>query len=228
MTHFALLVTIRKVDKFFSLFGKIILGLVIIGLLAGGGYYLGKKYAVVPNTSSQPTATTIPTVTTRNNTPSTPTTSQQQDVHVAITAGGISPFAKYILSGFKDWTVTKENTDASDKLTLTKGEYQLVIDQSPSGGYRCTYPGDPSVDMSSPFISYVTIPSFTDDNFFRRGKPQQSPDPSKQEYIVCQKNSATTYGAPTIFGHITYSVPLNADNQTVVMMDAMVGSLQKQ
>src|SRR5260221_11974530 len=132
-------------DKFFSLLGKFVLIAVVVGLLAGGGYYFGKKYTLPLPGSVQPTAMVSESSTNaaqQGQNPSPTLNQTQNDPHVAITAGGISPTDKYIMSGFKDWTVSKTHDSLSDKLTFTKGEYQLTIYQAAIDGGECIFPGE--------------------------------------------------------------------------------------
>lgn len=216
-------------DKFFSAFGKLVVILLVIGVLLGGGYYLGKKYGMVPS-SSQPNTqvTTVPTNTIAATGSVSPTVSQQQaDPHVAIYGGGINPFNKYLMSGFKSWTKTVDHTNAMDKLTLTSGDYQLVILQAALGGGGCTFPGDQPQAMSVPLSNPVVQIPLLDGTFLKRGQADSGTNPGKATYTVCQQSQGG-YSTLTSFGVITYTVPLNPDQQTVAMMDAMVGSLQKQ
>jgi hypothetical protein len=43
------------VDKYFSIFGKLVIAVLVIGVLIAGGFYLGKRF------SSQPAPTPVPT-----------------------------------------------------------------------------------------------------------------------------------------------------------------------
>src|SRR5579872_5518663 len=164
-------------DKFFSLFGKFVLVVVVIGLVAVGGYYLGKKYTVPGMNTPQPTATaTTSSVTTTLS----PTLAQQQaDPHVAIYGGGISPFSKYLLSGFKSWIKTVEHTNAMDKLTLTNGDYQLVILQAALGGGGCTFPGEQPQAMSVPLSNPVVQIPLLDGTNLKRGQADPGTNPGK-------------------------------------------------
>jgi len=215
-------------DKFFSLFGKLVLILVVIGVVLLGGYYLGKKY-----TFFQANNTTVSSISPTNSalqvtSAASPTINQTQaDPHVAIYGGGISPFNKYLMSGFKTWTKTVDHSSSLDKMTLTFGSYQLTILQAALGGSGCTFPGQSGSEMSVILSAPVANIVMFDGSTYKRGQADTGTNPGKATYTVCQ-GSGNQYSTITSFGVINYVVPLNPDTQTVAMMDAMVSSLQKQ
>lgn len=214
-------------DKFFSIFGKTVGILLIAAGLIGGGIYLGQKYFVQkPGSTTGQTAVSASPAVQAN---ATPTLAQAQaDPHVAINGGGISPFNKYLMSGFKSWTKTVDHSSTMDKLTLTFGDYQLTILQAALGGGSCTFPGEQpqamGVVLSNPVADIVMF----DGSTYKRGQADAHIYTGRATYTVCQKGPGGTYGTITSFGVINYVVPLNPDKETVAMMDAMIGSLQKQ
>jgi hypothetical protein len=139
-------------------------------------------------------------------------------------SSGLS-FTKYTISIPSDWVDkhTYENQGTPiDTLTLTKGNYQIKIYQAATGGAQCIYPSDPTPEgPSSSFIGFVEFTS-TDSIVFRRGWLEVSP----KNYSVCQK-SQYGFGAPTSFGHISYTTPNSPDANTLSEMDKIITSLKK-
>src|SRR5258706_2005906 len=224
-------------DRFWSLFGKLVFFVIIIGGLVGAGVVIGSKYFANQDKTQNITPTAIPSkvvsvTPSQTATSSAGTTSMHTDksLKTQISAGGAKPFVLYTILVVSGWNVGKEHDDSipTDKLTLTKGDYSLVISQGPSGGARCVYPGDPQGDFSSPFVAFTPVPTTQDANFFRRSKVQDLTKDGKQGYTICQKNTDGTYGDPTLYGHINYLVPGVSDSSTLTEMDSMIGSLQKQ
>lgn len=215
-----------QMDKFFSLLGKLLVVVGIVGILVGGGYYLGARFtkpSVAP--PSSPTASAVlPTSATTS--PAASPSSSQATGRFTVTAGGIKPFSAYMLSGVAGWTQTKTQDATMSKLVLSKGDYSVTILQGAFGGGGCTFPGDQPQAMSVQLTSSVMIPLLTG-NPLRRGQTQ-SPNASQANFTVCQKTADGSYGTITDFGAINYVTPLNPVSETLAEMDAMIGSLQKQ
>ena len=224
-------------DRFWSLFGKLVFFVIIIGGLVGIGVLIGSKYLAKNQNTQAISPTAVPSqaisttpAQTASSSAGTTSTRMDKSLKTQISAGGAKPFVLYTILVVPGWNVGKEHDDSipTDKLTLTKGDYSLVISQGPSGGARCVYPGDPQGDFSSPFVAFTPVPTTTDANFFRRSKVQDLTKDGKQGYTICQKNTDGTYGDPTLYGHINYLVPGVSDSSTLTEMDSMLGSLQKQ
>ncbi len=217
-------------NSFFSLFGKLAFGALIIGLLVGGGYYLGKgKFtfpALVPSTavtttvieSSTPTGMTTP-IALPSSTAQTKTT---------ITAGvtsGLS-FSMYTIDVPTSWVVTREQQTTPtpmDTLTLTKGDYKINIFQGAMGGAMCFYSGEPTPTGEVPtstFGPYVTIHDGNGKEY-RRAKPITSTG-----YTLCQ-NTQYGWNQPTAYGSISYSTPASPNEVTIQEMDAIIATLKK-
>jgi hypothetical protein len=212
-------------DKFFTVFGKIILLLLIVS----GAGYLAYRYTTPPApTTNQAVLTgTITTAPSETITPS-PVQSSQTVTAGLNFAGGIS-FPAYTITIPADWTVTHTNNPGespSDYLTVSKGSYQFKIMQGATGGAMCLYPGEP--DQEGPSSRYTSFVEFTgtNTNIFRRGT---SPAPSgyASGYTVCMKNgNDASYGQPTGFGHISYGAPASPDPSILTQMDTMIASLK--
>lgn len=222
-------------DKFFSLLGKLFVAIGIIGILVGGGYYLGIKFGkisniVMPTPTKAMSMMISPTLTAASGslTPSiiSPTAMQKNPTgRFAVNAGGIKPFSAYILSGVSGWIPVKTEDSSSSKIVLTKGNYSITILQGAFGGGQCVFPGDQPQPMSIVLSSSTDIPLLSG-NPLRRGQAQ-SANSSQASFTICQKTNGS-YGTFTDFGAINYTTPLNPDGSILAEMDAMVGSLQKQ
>lgn len=223
-------------EKFFTFFGKAVLVLLVVGGLAGAGYYLGKSGKLsLGNAMPVPEAvtTTDPNQESITNT-LTPTASATATPKATktVTAGlgaesGLS-FTKYSMQIPEGWvtnhTYTNEGTPV-DTLTITNGAYQIKIFQAATGGAMCLYPGD--ADFEGPSSRYDTFVNLTtkDGIVLRRGGTVAASG-TKRGFTVCQKGTES-YGQPTGFGHTSYSTPLTPDEAILKEMDGMISSLKK-
>lgn len=223
-------------DKFFSYFGKFALVVVIIGGIAGAGYYVGRNGTIaLPNGPAPEAASTV------NPQPEAPTPTtdiglmpekKPENIRSTIIAGlgpdsGLS-FTKYQISAPNGWTPNHTTLNEGtwvDTLTMAKGTYELKIFQAATGGALCLYPGDP--DFEGPSSRYDLFVSLTtkDGIMMRRGTTN-AVNGNKRGFTVCQK-STDSYGQPTVFGHMSYTTPIVVDEATLAEMDEMVKSLQK-
>jgi hypothetical protein len=222
-------------EKFFSFFGKAVLVILVVGTLAGGGYYVGKsgKFSIGLTTPApEAVSTTNPeTTTTLAMSPSTSTTPTAM-AKTMITAGlgkesGLS-FTKYTIEVPEGWTPAHTTTNDGtyvDTLTIVKGAYQVKIFQAATGGAMCLYPGD--ADFEGPSSKYETFVDITtkDGIILRRGGSIAANGPSRG-YTLCQKGSES-YGQPTGFGHTGYTTPITPDANVLLEMDGMIKSLKK-
>lgn len=199
---------------------SIIILIVIVGV---GAFYLGQR-ALNNNISPAPVPTTSQTNTNNQVTPIlTPTPTQSQVQTKTITAGGVLSFPTYTLKTPIDWNSQREQGQDSDKLTLTKNSYKIVISEAAFGGGGCIYPGGTPSEMAQTFSSFVEI--INPNGFvFRRGATG-----SAGSWTVCQKNTVDgSFGAPTIFGHTSITTPANADASVMAEIDGILASLKKQ
>lgn len=205
-------------DKFFAVFGKLILVVLAVGAVAGGAYFYGQKKNVSNPTSTSPaspsattSATPVPTKTVEGGVPK---------------SAGLS-FDLYSLEVPVDWNVGRETSQAYEKLTISKGANQITIMQGATGGAMCLYPGDP--DFEGPSSHYTTFAELKtkDGTLLRRSGTDEAAYQGKFGFTACQKNSEGDFGQPTSYGHIGYSVPAVFDKEVLLEMDAMISSLKK-
>jgi hypothetical protein len=228
----------QDMDKFFSIFGKAVLVLIVVAALGGGGYYLGKSGKINLGTSQESGAVTTtnpnPEPTNTVETAVTPTSTPSSTIKTKTVTAGLSAdsglsFTKYTIQIPEGWVEnhTYENTGtAVDTLTITKGNYQIKIFQAATGGALCLYPGDaPFEGPSSTYDTFVQLTT-ADGITLRRGTTTET-NGTKRGYTLCQKSTENSYGQPTGFGHTSFSTPVTPDEMTLKEMDTMITSLKK-
>ena len=198
---------------------KYILGvlsvLILVVVIAGAAFYFGQRST---NQSKEMTTTPTPTAfVTQEVLEETPVTENK----VTVEAGGVLVFNAYTLQIPDDWAQGREKDQDLDRLTISNGSYNIKIFQAATGGAPCLYPGDADVEgPSSRFISFVEF-NGASNNQFRRGTtgPQNS-------MTVCEMQSGN-WGQPTSFGHISYQMPANPDENMIKIMDTIISSIKK-
>lgn len=216
-------------SKFFEIFGKVVLVLVLLGGVAGGAYYYGSTQSATLKTEDKlvlkndANGGTSPT----ESNSTMPTTAPV--AKVLVDAGSVE-HAKYTASVPEDWTVTKDpsNSNDMDKLTLTKDGYTIVIYQANMGGSMYSF-SDAKVD--GPFAQQYsgTYSDFTgvSGEKFRRIDSSSQNKPGEKNYGVLVFGS-DAYQTPTVFGGISYTTPLNPSADMLDEMDSIISSLKKQ
>jgi len=217
---------VKKGGGFFAFLGKVFIFLIIIGLLVGGGYYLGttNKLGLKPNPTPTPgvSLTGSPT-----QTPPSPTAASLNTKTVkAGLSGDATSFKTYTIEVPGGWTDARETTVAAgiDKLTLTKNGYSVTIYQAPMGGGGCIYKGDPPNEMAQLYTDFAEINGKSGQ--YRRSWTQ-GPGQSTT-YAICQKAPDNSYGSITAFGAISIVTPNPADPKMLSEVDGMIASLINQ
>lgn len=209
-------------EKFFSIFGKVVLAAIVAGALAGGGVYFGtkvnKQNITQPQPQDQNTAQTPQTV---SNNPASPAEPRANTVSVA----GRAPFSSFVITVPQGWAQSQTQIADRTKVTVSNGDYQLVVSQAAGGAASCVYPGESGGDFSSPFNQFVAISG--PGGQYRRATQQGSSTSGQQTYMVCQKKDSG-FSMPSEFGYITYLTPENPSTSTLSALDAMVASIKKQ
>ncbi len=210
-------------DKFFSVFGKVALVLIILGVIAGGAFYLGKNLA--NQSPKEQTPSTIVTPSTQPVTPTERPTGTTLLSPTAVTkksiAAGVLPFTLYLLTFPQGWLSNEQKVEATgtDKLTLTKNGYVLTISQGAGGGGSCLYGSEPPQEMAQHFDNFVGITGV--DKQYRRGTSDN------KTFTICEKKDAG-FGFPTSYGYITYTTPTPNEDTILIEMDLIVASILKQ
>lgn len=218
-------------DKFFSIFGKFVLVMALLGGIAYGAYSLGRTTA--PTAPGAASTAITPTIEPTMDPGLTPEKLPAELKSTVITAGvgaesGLS-FAKYQITVPSGWTPNHVTTNEGtwvDTLTLTKGTSTLKIFQAATGGAMCLYTGDTDFEgPSSRYDSYVDIKT-ADGITLRRGTTNTNNGVTKG-YAMCQKGTES-FGQPTGYGHMSLITSLTPDPALLAEVDAMIASLKKQ
>ncbi len=196
-------------------------------VVAAAAVYLGMQ-------KKSETASTIPPTTT----PPTPTATTETPVDVtpaskvavlSYTSTKLkdNSASAYTISYPGDWTKDTKRDAITDTLTLTKGEYSIKIYQAPMGGSGCTFKGDAPSEMSQDYSNKEFVEIKAGDTTFRRVMIT-SGNPPIPTYTFCASNPSTkgSFGAPTSFGAITYTVPAAPDEVILSQMDSVIASLK--
>lgn len=207
-------------EKFFSIFGKIILVLLVVGAMTYGGYYFGIKTKEIKKPQAETTTneilpTTIPT--------STETTKPLITINGGVPKSAGLSYDQYSLQTSNEWVLKKENQTVSDeKLYLTKDGYKISIFQGATGGALCLYSGDPDFEGPNSRFTYFKELTTKDGKTLRR-----SGDLNGLGFTICQKSTDGSFGQPTNYGHISIKLPTTWNQETLDEIDIIISSLKK-
>lgn len=137
-------------------------------------------------------------------------------------------FPSYSISYPETWTRDVENDGVTDSIVLVKGEYSIKIFQAPAEGGLCVFE-DP-FPTGNPFIQdfrgkkYVEVANSVGE-MRRIARPSQN---SFTNHTFCMKTitSNGSFGMPTTYGFITYSVPDKEDKNMLAEMDQIIQTLK--
>jgi hypothetical protein len=216
-------------EKFFSVFGKLVLILLVLGGAAGAAFYFGRQSAppAQPASTEAPAQTATPAMTGEEAVPSTNT-----DLGTTVTAGlgasyGLS-YDQYTVSLPAGWTYTHDQDTSvpMDTLTVTRGAYMIKIFQAATGGALCLYPGDP--DFEGPSSRYDTYTAITtaDGTQVRRSGTTAAAGTTRG-FTICQRSTDGSWGQPTHYGHMQLTTPLAPDAPILTQMDGIIASLKE-
>lgn len=180
-----------------------------------------KNIAILPTstptqTAPTPSPTTLPAVTNIVEELQTLSLEKMKDLS----------FPGFTLQYPKTWAVKEARTELMANLTLTKDGNEIKINQGPMGGNRCvfdgTMPDGPANDYRDAKFVDINVGEIT----LRRLIPTDL-KPGKATYSFCSNSasSKTSFGIPTVFGVITFTLPTN-DATTLSEMDNIVKSLK--
>jgi hypothetical protein len=204
------------------LVGAIIFLAVVIGAAA---YYVGTKK---PASETVMAPTPIPASPTSQQ-PS-PIVSPTNDVsswqsYSSLKMKDLS-FPGYTISYPADWVKSVTRDDITDTLTLKKGVYEIKIYQAPTGGSQCVFEGEIPEGPASDYRKTEFVEIKAGDITLRRVLTASGPG-GKTAYSLCSNNpnSKTSFGTPTIFGHISFSA-YSKEDATLLEMDKIVSTLK--
>lgn len=217
-------------NKFFEIFGKIVLIVIVLGGVAGGAYYYGMKGG---NTEKDKKDLVLKseegsTSDTANSDSDQVEPTKAPVATVQVNAGSVE-HTKYSINVPEDWTSTKDtsNSNDMDKLTLTKNGYTVVIYQANMGGSMYSF-SDAKVDgpMAQEYTgTYSDFTGATGEKYRRIDSSSQN-KPGEKSYGVLVFGS-DAYQTPTTFGGISYTTPLNPSEEMLDEMDSIISSLKK-
>lgn len=223
-------------SNIFIILGKLFLGLVIVSLLVGIGFYLGQLYSIDKTankdkpiaqitTSIQPEA---------NNLKVSPT--GKQAIQKQILSFKIEG-KNYSLEAPKDWTVSQESDNATTDTTISNGESALIIRSNfATEGIPCGFKDAP-LSASEMFpnpadYSYDTYFEFQGNQgqIYRRVNITANPSAGKSFFAICEKRQES-YSQPTSFGFVTYEVPYSNNpeinsEETIKLLDSILSDLK--
>lgn len=212
-------------EKFFSIFGKITLVILVLGSLTYAGYYFGKQTKSISKPEAVKIENEEPIISPSPISSSTPLITIVGGV---LKSAGLS-FDQYSVMTPNDWTFKKESQTAMDeKLILEKdlpeqaGGYSISIFQAATGGALCLYPGDAEFEgPSSKFQEFVALTTKDNRNLRR------SSNKGDLSFTVCQKSPDGSYQQPTNYGHISIKLPANYPPEILKEIDSIISSLKK-
>jgi hypothetical protein len=216
-------------DRIFSLLGKIFFGVIILAVLIGVGFYLGRFYSIKSisikvTTPSKKVMTTV--------LPTQETFPQKQTINMKIEEKNYSAQAPL------GWQFSQEkNVDSVTDNKISNGQVSLIIrtnmaTEAPPCGFKDS-PVQPSEMFSE--VSAYTYDSYKEftgsqGELYRRVDITANPSAGKSFFAICEKKG-TAWSEMTSFGFITYEIPYS-DNpeQTSIeilsLLDSMVASLK--
>lgn len=207
-------------EKFFSIFGKVMLVILVLGAMSYGGYYFGKQTKNI--TKPEALNTSVVEENVASVTP-TPTNKPSITLVAGVNKSAGLSFDQYSMMTPSDWTSKKESQTAMDeKLILEKDGYQISIFQAATGGALCLYPGDAAFEgPSSKYAVFTNLITKDGRNLRRSG------DLNGTAFTVCQKSPDGSYQQPTNYGHISIKLPVVWTQEVLIEIDSIISSLKK-
>lgn len=207
-------------ERFFSVFGKVMLVILVLGAMSYGGYYFGKQTKSITKPEALNTS-----VVEENVAFVTPTPTNKPSVTLVAgvnKSAGLS-FDQYSVMTPTDWISKKESqTTLDEKLTLTKDGYEISIFQAATGGALCLYPGDADFEGPSSKFEVFTNLITKDGKILRK-----SSDKAGVVFTICQKSADGSYLQPTNYGHISIKLPTSYTTEILTEIDSIISSLKK-
>ena len=197
--------------------------LVIFILTGFVAYFVGRQNALPSSVKNVPISIP-PAVTKTKLNPDLPTSvPQATSIPLqVIKGGGILSFPHYQFKANANWIYSREaeGTD-NEKVIIKNGEYSFSITQGGFGGAVCLYPGDADIEgPSGRYSEYVEITTNNGDKF-RRNILENG-----KGFSICQLTQYG-WGVPTLYGHISLTVPNNPTPEMLKEIDEILSSITK-
>lgn len=190
---------------------------VAILLVVAGAYFLGLRLPGRQEAQTDEAGSGIP----ESLIDFTPEPPQEKGV----SAGGAVNFPNYRVIVPPQWLASgkHDNINDTDELTIFQGEYEIRVYQAAAGGSLCLYPGD--APFEGPSATYEEFSEFNTSAglVFRRGG-----DTGDSAFTICELKADGSYLAPTMFGHVSYSLPDGYDPDVLAEMDAVMATISEE
>lgn len=212
-------------DRFFSVFGKVMLVVLVLSSMAYGGYYFGKQVKLTEKPEALSTEDQESIVDTSYIPTTAPVSSPlpQTTVVAGVSKSAGLSFDAYSVMYPNNWTSKKESQSALDeKLIITNGDYSITIFQAATGGALCLYPGDAEFEGPSSKFEVFTTLTTKDNRTLRR-----SGDKNGTTFTICQKSVDNSYQQPTNYGHISVKLAADFTPEILTEVDLIISSLKK-
>ena len=198
--------------------------LVIFILTGFVAYFVGRQNGLPSSSVKNVPISALPTITETKLNPDLPTSiPQATSIPLqVIKGGGILSFPHYKFKANANWIYSREaeGTD-NEKVIIKNGEYSFSITQGGFGGAVCLYPGDADFEgHSSRYNKYIEITTNSGDKL-RRSTPENG-----QGFSICQ-STQYGWGVPTLYGHISLTVPNNPTPEMLKEIDEILSSITK-
>jgi len=125
------------------------------------------------------------------------------------------------------WEVDVQNTEFSSEITISKGDFKIVIRQGDTGAGRCVYPDEPDYNdnLDFPHAKYVEYTQFEGVNETFR----VSQFPAQGTYQLCSKPQGNPeYISWTSVGFVNYETPIHPTENQLKELDNIVSTFKTQ
>lgn len=213
--------------KFFEVFGKVAVVVVVLGVVAGGAYFFGQKNIGTPKVEKEFVVATSDSSVTPTVAVTTVTPTSKPTLTTKVSAG-TTTHTTYSLDVPEDWksdhTIAEKDMD---KLIISKNGYSVTIYQAAMGGAMYSFPDAKAEGpMTQEYKgTYSDFTGATGEKYRRIDSSAQN-KPGEKNFTVLIFGT-DTYQTPTLFGAISYTTPIAPDEKMLETMDSIISSLKK-
>ncbi len=198
--------------------GAIIFLALVIGAAA---IYLGMQKRTEIAINANPTPTAAPTTIPSPAVSPTPGLEVKNWENYTSTKMKDLSFPAYSISYPFEWTQQTTKNDVSSTVTISKDGNEIKIYQAPVGGSQCIFTGDMPDGPASDYRKSEYVDIVAQDTTIRRVTATEKPT-----YTFCSNGTdKNSYGTPTKFGAITYTLTKN-DPEILKEMDSILATLK--
>lgn len=190
-------------------------------VIAATAYYVGTENET-NQTSNAPTP--IPT-----QTPQSPTPQVTNGIQWETITSKKMPdlaFSEFSISYPPDWEQKETQDTLTKTFTLTKDGNEIKIHQGPMGGNQCVFEGEVPDGPANDYTDTEFVEIKAGDITLRRIVTENVETPTIYSFCSNTPQSLDTFGIPTIFGVITYTLE-SVDETTLQEMDEILATLKQ-